>query len=259
MQIIFLFRSNAWRLNPLRFSDAQVLTVLSRRLSWKWFLAWRHKVVTWINHRLFPIGPLWTSFIGIGIKIRTFHQEIAFENVQLRPLRLGFNALKITKLSTTPLQIIDTGVKLHFSVYLQFCLASICVSYIHISSGTMWVINPSVYLCFVVTDSSASWSNPGPLSTKQTGVFPQNVHKKVSKPRHLCLKFSNRSEIWQALRQQRCRGTCQISELYGHYNTQCRGFETSRYLTVRCPSAQWIEALKMMNKISQCRTKNKPQ
>ena len=49
--------------------------------------------------------------------------------------------------------------------------------------------------------------------------------REVSKPRDSCLDFSNRSEIWKPSRQ--------ISERYDHYNTQSRGFETSRDLAVR--------------------------
>ena len=48
--------------------------------------------------------------------------------------------------------------------------------------------------------------------------------------------------IWQAPRQQCYRDACQISERYDHCNIKPRGFETSRDLTVRCPSAWWIEA-----------------
>ena len=43
--------------------------------------------------------------------------------------------------------------------------------------------------------------------------------RQVSKPRDSCLDFSNRSEIWQAPRQQRCRAICQISEQYDNNNT----------------------------------------
>ena len=43
----------------------------------------------------------------------------------------------------------------------------------------------------------------------------------------------NCSENWQASRQQRCRDACQISVWNDHYNTQSRGFETSRDLAVR--------------------------
>ena len=55
----------------------------------------------------------------------------------------------------------------------------------------------------------------------------------VSKPRDWMLWWSDRSELWQASRQQRCcRGACQISERYDHYNIQSRGFETLRNLSV---------------------------
>ena len=60
-----------------------------------------------------------------------------------------------------------------------------------------------------------------------------NSSREVSKPRDSGLDFSNRSQIWQAPRQQRCRDACQISERYDHYNIQSRGFETSRDLAVR--------------------------
>ena len=55
--------------------------------------------------------------------------------------------------------------------------------------------------------------------------------REVSKPRDLWLKLSDRSEIWQALRQHCCRGACQISKRYDKSNYQSRGFETSRDLT----------------------------
>ena len=45
--------------------------------------------------------------------------------------------------------------------------------------------------------------------------------------------FSNRSEIWQAPRQQRRRDACQIAEWYGNYNIQSCGFEASRDLVPR--------------------------
>ena len=38
--------------------------------------------------------------------------------------------------------------------------------------------------------------------------------RKVSKPRDLYLELSDRSEIWQALRQQCCRCACQSSKRY---------------------------------------------
>ena len=52
--------------------------------------------------------------------------------------------------------------------------------------------------------------------------------RKISKPRDLYLDLSDRSEIWQALRQQ-C--ACQISKRYDNLKYRSRGFETSRDLT----------------------------
>ena len=54
--------------------------------------------------------------------------------------------------------------------------------------------------------------------------------RKVSKPRDLYLELSDRSEIWQALRQQCCRCACQISKRYDNLKYQSRGFETLRDL-----------------------------
>ena len=55
----------------------------------------------------------------------------------------------------------------------------------------------------------------------------------VPNPRDSCLDFSNRSEIWQAHRQQYCSDAWQISERYDDYNIQFSGFEASRDLVVR--------------------------
>ena len=67
--------------------------------------------------------------------------------------------------------------------------------------------------------------------------------REVSKPRDLGLNFYNRSDIWKAPRQQRCRDACRISERCGQYSIQSRGFDTSRDLAVRRPLDQWIDAL----------------
>ena len=63
--------------------------------------------------------------------------------------------------------------------------------------------------------------------------------RKVSKPRDLYLELSDRSEIWQALRQQCCRCACQISKRYGNLKYQSHGFETLRDLTKRRLSGYW--------------------
>ena len=50
----------------------------------------------------------------------------------------------------------------------------------------------------------------------------------------LCLELSDRSEIWQAHRQQCCRGACQISKRCNKSNYQSCGSKVSRDLTIRC-------------------------
>ena len=67
--------------------------------------------------------------------------------------------------------------------------------------------------------------------------------RKISKPRDLYLELSDRSEIWQALRQQCCRCACQISKRYDNLKYQSRGFETLRDLTKRRLSRYWDGAL----------------
>ena len=74
-----------------------------------------------------------------------------------------------------------------------------------------------------------------PLFTKQTRSY-----RKISwrlKSARFGFRLSNRSEIWQSTRQQRCQCACQISEWYDHYNIQSRGSEISQDLIVRRPSA----------------------
>ena len=50
------------------------------------------------------------------------------------------------------------------------------------------------------------------------------------------------SDIWPASRQRCCWGACQMLERLKNIKPQSRGFETSRDLAVRRPSAWWIEA-----------------
>ena len=71
--------------------------------------------------------------------------------------------------------------------------------------------------------------SPDVASWYHQGLYSQSRDLEgVSKERDLGLNFSNRSDIWQAPRQQRCRDACQISEQYNHYNIQSGGFETWR-------------------------------
>ena len=63
--------------------------------------------------------------------------------------------------------------------------------------------------------------------------------RKVSKPRDLYLELSDRSEIWQALRQQCSRCACQVSKRYDNLKYQSRGFETLRDLSKRRLFGYW--------------------
>ena len=63
--------------------------------------------------------------------------------------------------------------------------------------------------------------------------------RKVSKPWDLYLELCDRSEIWQALRQQCCRCACQMSKRYDNLKYQSRGFETLRDLTKRRLFGYW--------------------
>ena len=71
--------------------------------------------------------------------------------------------------------------------------------------------------------------------------------RKVSKPRDLYLELSDRSEIWQELRQQCCRCACQISKRYDNLKYQSRGFETLRDLTKRRLFGYWDGAQVSLN------------
>ena len=50
--------------------------------------------------------------------------------------------------------------------------------------------------------------------------------------RDMDLELFSRSETWQAFQQEWCRGACQISKGYDHFDTQFRGFENSRNLLI---------------------------
>ena len=67
--------------------------------------------------------------------------------------------------------------------------------------------------------------------------------RKASKPRDLYLESSDRSEIWQAPRQQCCRSANQISKRCDNLNHRSRGFEILRDLTIRRLIGYWNGAL----------------
>ena len=107
-------------------------------------------------------------------------------------------------------------------------------------------------------DSRATSQRDSPIWIQPLGVFryttdwaPSQYPKrrlsvrsrKVSKPRDLYLELSDRSEIWQALRQHCCRCACQISKRYDNLKYQSRGFETLRDLKKRRLFGYWDGAL----------------
>ena len=91
-----------------------------------------------------------------------------------------------------------------------------------------------------------SHGSQGPVS------IPEKSFRKVSKLRDLYLESSDRSEIWQALRQQCCRCACQISKRYDNLKYQSRGFETLRDLTKRRLFGYWDGAQVITVSISWC-------
>ena len=84
---------------------------------------------------------------------------------------------------------------------------------------------------------SMSVIDQGPVSISEKTTFVRS--RKVSKPWDLYLELSDRSEIWQALRQHWCRCACQISKRYDNLKYQSRGFEISRDLTKRRLFGYW--------------------
>ena len=75
----------------------------------------------------------------------------------------------------------------------------------------------------------------GPVSTSDKIV---RSHK-ASKPRDLYLEVYDCSKIWQAPRQQGCRGACQISKWCHNLSYQSSSYETSQDLSIRHRILKW--------------------
>ena len=75
--------------------------------------------------------------------------------------------------------------------------------------------------------------NLGPVS------ISNKTFRKASRPRDFYLKLFDRSEIWQAHRQQCCRCVCRIWKRCNDFNYHSRGFDTSRDLTIRRLIGYW--------------------
>ena len=103
----------------------------------------------------------------------------------------------------------------------------------HYDVTVMWQIRSCVMagVCVITPVSISLWYQ---VLSQRTTLAPSQYPKRrlfvrsrqVSKPRDLYLELSDRSEIWQALRQQCCRCACQISKRYDNLKYQSRGFET---------------------------------
>ena len=63
--------------------------------------------------------------------------------------------------------------------------------------------------------------------------------REVSKPRDRQFELLYRCEIWQARRQQCCRGACQISQRSDYAKYKSRGIEISRDLTISRLIGYW--------------------
>ena len=86
------------------------------------------------------------------------------------------------------------------------------------------------------------------ISGQDTGFRGDSISHKTSyrkisqslEDAKLVIRVPHCSEIWQATRQHCCRGACQISKWYEHFNTRSRGFETLWGLTLRRLIRYWI-------------------
>ena len=97
---------------------------------------------------------------------------------------------------------------------------------------------------------SKKWSYISSSSSQVTwGPFQYPIRhlivrsRKVLKLQDLYLELYDRSEIWQAPRQQCYRIACHISKWCNNFNCQSRGFETSQDLTTRRLIRYWNGAL----------------
>ena len=85
-----------------------------------------------------------------------------------------------------------------------------------------------IYICSISSvycDHRVNDCVPGPLFIKRTDVLPQYLVRSRSRE---IRKLYQSLWILTGTSAQRWWDACEISERYDHYNTQSRGFETSR-------------------------------
>ena len=123
----------------------------------------------------------------------------------------------------------------HSSAKLVDYLENGTVSYVELSTVNRTYLSWKSVHCLLTVGPSFMLGPPQihwwpvRLFVERTDVFGTARSRKVPKPRDWGRNFSNRFEIWHVHRQRCCRGACQITGPYDHYNIQSRSFETSRY------------------------------
>ena len=83
---------------------------------------------------------------------------------------------------------------------------------------------------------------PWPHHTRVT-----TISREISMPRDRKLELSDRSEIWQAYWQHRCRLACRIWDRSDSFNIQSHNFETSRdFMVRRVTLSEWRPRWKLI-------------
>ena len=104
--------------------------------------------------------------------------------------------------------------------------------------------SPGPYFIILIFDwfpNIYNEQNSQPKSITKLGAIQYRIRHlivrshTVSMVRDKWLEFSNYSDIWHASRQHCCRGACQMSKRYEHFNTRARAIETMRsYQELSC-------------------------
>ena len=115
---------------------------------------------------------------------------------------------------------------------VQVNICANIIKYIFIVYIHYWITTKASHsACILLTFEGLRARSRAPSQYPKRSLSVRS--RKISKPRDLYLELSDRSEIWQALRQQCCRCACQISKRYDNWKYQSRGFETLRGLKGR--------------------------
>ena len=91
--------------------------------------------------------------------------------------------------------------------------------------------------------SKQSWGWWFETPSRPLGRHCNETTCKTSKACDRSLDIDNCVESWQASRQRCCPIACRNSKWYQHFNTQSRGFEALRHITVGRLVQYWISPL----------------